>query len=67
MDLEIKNMPKIELHMHLDGSVPIQTLCNLSRLNESEVMNKINGNFTNLSDYLKSFDFILLPLYYIIT
>lgn len=59
MDLKIKNMPKIELHMHLDGSVPIQTLCNLSHLNESEVMNKINGNFTNLSDYLKSFDFIL--------
>ena len=59
MNNEILKMPKVELHLHLDGSVPINVLCELSGLSYDEVYQKaVSENDTSLSIYLKRFDFI---------
>lgn len=56
---EIKKMPKVELHIHLDGSISKEIASKLSDLSKSEVMNKIVApdKCENLSDYLTKFDF----------
>ena len=59
MNNELLKMPKVELHMHLDGSIPIKTLEELSGLSYEEVFSKaVSINDRELTDYLKRFDFI---------
>lgn len=61
MTEEIQQLKKIELHFHLDGSVPISILKKLSGLNEEEITKEMIApdKCHNLSVYLKKFD---LPL-----
>lgn len=56
---EIKELPKIELHLHLDGSISKEIACKLSGLSESEVLSQIIApdKCENLSSYLTKFDF----------
>ena len=59
MDNKIFLMPKVELHLHLDGSVSIDLLKDLSGLSYDNIMdNAISHDDANLSEYLKCFDFI---------
>ncbi len=59
MNSELFRMPKVELHLHLDGSIPIYVLAKLSGLPQEEVISKvISRNDNKLSDYLKRFDFV---------
>jgi len=59
MNNELLKMPKIELHMHLDGSIPIYALEKISGLSYEEIFSKaVSINDYKLSDYLKRFDFI---------
>ena len=56
---EVLKMPKIELHLHLDGSIPIHALEKLSGLSQEDVYKKaVSERDGNLSDYLKRFDFV---------
>ena len=63
---EIKKIKKIELHIHLDGSVPIETLCELSGKSYDEIKNEVvaKDKCENLSEYLTKFD---LPIIYMQT
>lgn len=56
---EIKKIPKVELHLHLDGSLDIIKASELSGLSISEVKKKLiaPSKCENLSDYLASFQF----------
>ena len=55
---EIKSMPKILLHIHLDGSISIPTLSKLSGLSEEEVKSKcVLTNESQKSDYYSYIDF----------
>ena len=57
---KIKKMPKIELHLHLDGSVNIDLLTKFSNLPREEVIEKtISNNDPSLEEYLKHFDFVI--------
>ncbi len=59
MNSELLRIPKIELHMHLDGSVPIYVLEKLSGLSFDEIYSKVVSiNDIKLINYLKRFDFI---------
>ena len=59
MNNEMLKKPKVELHLHLDGSVPIHVLQELSGLSYEEVFNQaVSINDLELTDYLKRFDFI---------
>lgn len=59
MNEKIFKMPKVELHLHLDGSIPIYVLEKLSGLSHEEIYSKaVSINDYKLSDYLKRFDFI---------
>ena len=59
MKKEINKMPKVELHLHLDGSVSIKTLMKLSGLSKEEVIEKVvSKHHKNLGEYLKCFDFV---------
>lgn len=50
-------MPKVELHLHLDGSVPIPLLEKLSGKSEEEIKKEVIGEASsNLEDYLKCFE-----------
>lgn len=55
---KIRDMKKVELHLHLDGSLEIETAMELSGLNRKEVISKmIAGNkCLNLTEYLTKFD-----------
>lgn len=53
---EIRKMPKVLLHIHLDGSISIPTLSKLSGLSIEEVKNKCVLN-NNLEDYYSYVDF----------
>lgn len=62
----LKNLPKIELHCHLDGSVRPQTIIDIAKkenieipsyeLSEIENMVRVPFNCTSLVEYLKRFD-----------
>ena len=56
---EIKKLPKIELHLHLDGSISLELASILSGLSYEEVKVKMVApdKCENLSDYLTRFDF----------
>ena len=59
MKNKIKNMPKVELHLHLDGSVSLETASRLSGLSIDQCKEKMiaNEKCQNLSEYLTKFDF----------
>lgn len=56
---KIKEIPKVELHLHLDGSISKEIASKISGLSESEVMSKMIApdKCDNLSSYLTKFDF----------
>lgn len=59
MNNVLLKIPKVELHMHLDGSVPIYALEKLSGLSYDELYSKVVSiNDIKLINYLKRFDFI---------
>lgn len=55
---KIKEMKKVELHLHLDGSLEIETIMEISGLNKEEVKNKViaKDKCLNLTEYLTKFD-----------
>ena len=63
---EIKKLKKIELHLHLDGSVSVSTLSKLSGISETELKKNMiaKDKCKNLSEYLTKFD---LPIKYMQT
>lgn len=54
---EIKKMPKVELHLHLDGSVRIETASNLLGLSKQELFDKMvaSDKCIDLNEYLTKF------------
>lgn len=55
----ISKMPKVELHLHLEGSISIKTLMKLSGMTEKKVIkNVVSKHDKNLKEYLKCFDFV---------
>ena len=56
---DIRNFPKVELHLHLDGSVMIETAKKLCNKNIDEIKSEMiaNKECENLSDYLTKFSF----------
>lgn len=56
---KIKQMPKVELHLHLDGSLSLELASKLSGLNKENVKEKMiaKDKCQNLSEYLTKFDF----------
>ncbi len=56
---DIKNMPKIELHLHLDGSVNLDLASKLSNLPLETIKEKMvaKDKCQNLTEYLTKFDF----------
>ena len=59
MNNEIINLPKVELHVHLDGSIPISIISKLSKMSFHEVYSKaVSNNDNTLADYLERFNFI---------
>ncbi len=59
MDNDLKKMPKVELHLHLDGSLSLDLASELSGLSKEELVEKMVApdKCQNLSDYLTKFDF----------
>lgn len=59
MNEKIKQMPKTELHLHLDGSVGIETAKRLSGKTEEEIRQLMVApdKCEDLADYLTKFDF----------
>ncbi|ACZ01669.1 adenosine deaminase [Streptobacillus moniliformis] len=59
----VKRLPKVELHCHLDGSIPINTLYELAKREgiEEKRMDKVFApqKCVNLKDYLNCFDVVL--------
>lgn len=62
----IKDLKKVELHIHLDGSLLPSTLAKLAGKSESELLPELvaNDKCENLSEYLTKFD---LPISYMQT
>ena len=56
---KIKKMPKVELHMHLDGSIPISYVINKYNLKKEEIEKYMiaDDKCKNLNDYLEKFDY----------
>lgn len=56
---EIKNIPKVELHLHLDGSLSVGLASRLSNLSFKEVFDNMiaPSKCCDLSEYLTKFDF----------
>lgn len=56
---QIKKLPKVELHLHLDGSISTELASQLSGLSLDEVKKKMiaKDKCQNLSEYLTKFDF----------
>ena len=59
----IENLKKIELHLHLDGSVRVSTIEELLDKNDLEKELVVDENTKSLTDYLKKFD---LPINFLI-
>ncbi len=60
MENKILKMPKVELHLHLDGSVDIELLSKFSGLSYDAVKKEvISNNDSTLKNYLKRFDFVI--------
>ena len=59
--MNLKKFPKIELHIHLDGSVRPSTVSEILKLDKSEIEKemKVDSSCKDLNDYLTKFD---LPL-----
>lgn len=59
MDEKIKKLPKVELHLHLDGSISPELASKLSGLSIEEAKTKMiaKDKCHNLSEYLTKFDF----------
>jgi adenosine deaminase len=56
---KILEMPKVELHLHLDGSVSTYLLEKWSGLSREEVIEKVvSKNDVSLKEYLDHFDFV---------
>ena len=56
---KLLRMPKVELHLHLDGSVSIDLLSKWSGLSREEVIEKVVSNHdSNLKEYLDHFGFV---------
>jgi len=54
---DYQKLPKVELHLHLDGSVKIKTLKELTGLDNKEIENRcVVLNCKNLDEYLTKFD-----------
>lgn len=55
----IKNMPKVELHLHLDGSLNTKDIQNKYGLTEEQIKDKMiaDEKCKDLNDYLKKFDY----------
>lgn len=53
----LKNFPKVELHVHLDGSVRIKTIAELAKRSLPEIQELMEAprNCENLNDYLTKF------------
>ena len=66
MTEDIKQLKKVELHFHLDGSVPMPIIKKLSGKTEEEITKEMVApdKCENLSEYLTKFD---LPLSYMQT
>lgn len=59
MNNKLLKMPKVELHLHMDGSIPINILEKLSGLSYKEIFSKtVSVNDKNLAEYLEKFNFI---------
>ena len=59
MNEMLLKMPKIELHLHLDGSVSLDLLEMWSGLSIDEVRQKVvSNNDVSLKDYLEHFNFV---------
>lgn len=52
----IEELKKVELHLHLDGSVLVETAEELLNENNLDNLMKTTDEVTNLTDYLKKFD-----------
>lgn len=61
---EILEMPKIDLHCHLDGSLTQACLCELSGREVAVSELQVSDDCQNLAEYLEKFD---LPLQYLQT
>lgn len=63
---EIKNFKKVELHLHLDGSVLVDTIKDLSNINIDKIKKEMiaDSKCKNLTDYLTKFS---LPISYMQT
>ena len=66
MEKEIKELKKIELHLHLDGSVELNTISKISDITTKELEDRMiaKTKCENLSEYLTRFD---TPLEYMQT
>ena len=59
MNKELVNVPKVELHLHFDGSIAISLLEKWSGLSHDEVVREaVSKNDTSLDKYLEHFNFI---------
>lgn len=58
MHNRIQKLKKIELHLHLDGSVSVNTISKITKENIEDLENKMiaNEKCQNLSEYLTKFD-----------
>lgn len=58
MKMRLENVPKLELHLHLDGSVRVKTMAKLVGITEEEAYLKMvcDQNTHSLTDYLKKFE-----------
>ncbi len=55
--MNFKLVPKVELHLHLDGSVDIKTVCDLTGKSVKEVKEEMvaSDKCSNLNEYLTKF------------
>lgn len=57
--VDYKEIPKVELHLHLDGSIPYDVASRLSKKSINEIASLMTApdKCLNLSEYLTKFDF----------